>query len=120
MTHSTAILFVLAVCVSPAVFAATDGGAFVYDDHSRRDPFLPQVSAVGTVVTYEADLTAGDMVLEGIVADAQGNNMAVINGKIVRQGDRIGLFAVAAVRPEDVELVKDGQRFTVKLKKGGM
>lgn len=116
----TFIFFVLAVCVSPVVFAPADGGAFVYDDHSQRDPFVPQVSAAGTVVTYEADLTAGDMVLEGIVADAQGNNMAVINGKIVRQGDRIGLFAVTVVRPEDVELVKDGQRFTVKLKKGGM
>jgi len=113
-------IFVLSICIVPAVVASTDGGAFVYDDHGRRDPFLPQVSAAGTVITYEADLTAGDMVLEGIVTDAHGNNVAVINGKIVKQGDMIGLFAVAAVRPNDVELVKDDQRFTVKLKKGGM
>ncbi|MBI3314966.1 MAG: hypothetical protein HYZ86_03375 [Candidatus Omnitrophica bacterium] len=112
-------IVLLYVCIVPAVFASADGGAFVYDDHGRRDPFMPQVSAAGAVITYEADLTAGDMVLEGIVADAQGNNVAVINGKIVKQGDRIGLYAVAAVRPDDVELVKDDQRFTVKLKKGG-
>ncbi len=114
------VFFALAVCVFPAVFAPADSGAFVYDDHGRRDPFVPQVSAAGAVITYEADLTAGDMVLEGIVADAQGNNVAVINGKIVKQGDMIGLFAVAAVRLDNVELVKDGEQFTVKLKKGGM
>ena len=117
MRKSVVLLY---ICIVPAVFGFADGGAFVYDDHGRRDPFVPQVSAAGTVITYEADLTAGDMVLEGIVADAHGNNVAVINGKIVKQGDMIGLFEVAAVRPNDVELVKDGQRFTVKLKKGGM
>ena len=113
-------IFLLSVCIVSGVFAPADGRAFVYDDHGRRDPFVPQVSATGTVITYEADLTAGDMVLEGIVADAQGNNVAVINGRIIKQGDMIGPFAVAAVRLDDVELVKDGQRFTVKLKKGGM
>ncbi len=114
------ISFALAVCVFPAVFAPADGGAFVYDDHGRRDPFVPQVSAAGAVMTYEADLTAGDMVLEGIVADTRGNNVAIINGKIVKTGDMIGSYAVAAVRLDNVELVKDGEQFTVKLKKGGM
>ncbi len=103
-----------------AVFASVDGGTFVYDDHGRRDPFLPQVSATGTVITYEADLMPGDMILEGIVADAQGNNVAVVNGKIVKTGDMIGPYAVAAVRLDNVELVKDGQHSIVRLKKGGM
>jgi len=112
--------FALAVCVFPAVFASADGGTFVYDDHGRRDPFLPQVSATGTVIASEADLMPGDMVLEGIVADAQGHNVAVVNGKIVKTGDMIGPYAVAAVRLDNVELVKDGQHSIVRLKKGGM
>ena len=113
MNFGAMLILVLAVAVLGA-------RALAYDDHGRHDPFLPQVSPTGSVVTYEADLTAGDMVLEGIVADAQGNNVAIVNGKIVKKGDAIGPYAVAAVHPQDVELTKDQERFTVKLKKGGM
>ncbi len=99
-----------------AVFA--DAPAFVYNDQGRPDPFLPQVSPAGAVIT--ADLTTNDMVLEGIVVDAQGNNMAILNGKIVKKGDVVGLYTVAEVRSDNVELNKNGERFTVKLKKGEM
>ena len=113
--------FVLcAVIMCGASAALADVPAFVYNDHGRHDPFLPQVSAAGAVLTYEADLTANDMVLEGIVADAQGNNVAVLNGKVIKKGDVIGLYAVTAVGAQDVELTKGEEHFTVKLKKGSM
>ena len=114
----TFVLGALIMCGASVVLA--DGPAFVYNSHDRHDPFLPQVSAAGAVLTYEADLTANDMILEGVVADAQGNNMAIINGKIVKKGDAIGPYAVAAVGLGDVQLTKGEERFTVKLKKGGM
>ena len=114
----TFVLCLLIACGTSVVLA--DAPAFVYNDHDKRDPFLPQVSAAGAVLTYETDLTANDMVLEGIVADAQGNNVAVINGKVIKKGDAIGLYTVAAVGVQDVELTKGEEHFTVKLKKGNM
>ena len=114
----TFTFWVLIMCNASTILA--DAPAFVYNDHDRHDPFLPQVSAAGAVLTYESDLTANDMVLEGIASDARGNNMAIINGKIVKKGDAIGPYAVAAVGLGDVQLAKGEERFTVKLKKGGM
>ena len=49
----------------------------MYDDHGKRDPFLPLVSSTGMVVTYDEDLSVNDLVLEGIVADSAGNNAAL-------------------------------------------
>ena len=66
--------------------------AFVYNDHGKRDPFVPLVSSAGMVVTYDEDLSVNDLVLEGIVADASGNNVAIVNGKIVKAHDQIGPY----------------------------
>ncbi len=93
---------------------------FIYNDHGKHDPFLPLVSSAGAIVTYDADLTMNDLVLEGIVADAKGgSNLAIINGKVVKNKDKVGLFVIDIINEDSVELLKDAQRFTLKLKKGG-
>ena len=111
-------LCLMIICGASIVLADTP--AFVYNDHGKYDPFLPRVSAAGAVLTYETDLTVNDMVLEGIVADARGDNVAVINSKVVKKGDAVGLYTVATVGTRDVELTKGGEHFTLKLKKGSM
>ena len=112
----------VAVVLTSMVFVFSTAGTitFAYDDHGRHDPFLPLVSSAGDLISYDADLTANDMVLEGIVADPRGDNLAIINGKIVKQGDKVGPFIVAAVHVDRVELTKGQEQFLVKLKKGGM
>ena len=114
------IIFLLVLIFSGAENIFADNPAFVYNDHRHQDPFWPQVSATGIILTQEESLAVGDMILEGIVADAQGKNVAIINGKIVKKGDTIGVYSVAEVRSDEVDVLKDGERFTVKLKKGGM
>jgi hypothetical protein len=94
--------------------------AFVYDDHGKRDPFVPLVSSAGMVVTYDEDLSVNDLVLEGIVADATGNNAAIVNGKVVKVHDEIGPYVVDVIAIDHVEFLKGTQRFILKLKKGGM
>ncbi len=93
---------------------------FVYDDHGKRDPFAPLVNPNGAVVVYDTDLSLADLNLEGIVADTGGNNIAIINGKIVKVSDKVGPYVVVSIAVDHVKLSKEEEYFTLKLKKGGM
>ena len=95
-------------------------GAFVYNDHGKRDPLTPLVSSDGRVVDYDEDLLVNDFVLEGVVADTSGNNVAIVNGKIVKAHDQIGPYVVDAITVDHVEFLKGTERFILKMKKGGM
>ena len=108
---------VLLLLFSNLVYAQ---GAFVYDDHAKRDPFVPLVSSAGMVVTYDEDLAVNDLNLEGIVSDASGNNVAIVNGKVVKLRDQIGPYVVDVIAVDHVEFLKGTERFTLKIKRGGM
>ncbi len=107
------------VASSVAVVYAQDK-PFVYNDHGKHDPFWPLVSPNGTMIIYDSDLSATDMVLEGIVVDVQGNNLAIVNRKIVKKGDRIGPYTVELITNDQVDVVKGQEHLTLKLKKGGV
>ena len=108
------LCFVLMLLFENLVYAQ---GAFVYDDHGKRDPFVPLVSSSGMVVTYDEDLSVNDLVLEGIVADASGNNAAIVNGKVVRAHDQVGPYRVDLIAVDHVELLKGTERFILRVKK---
>ncbi len=108
-------IFVLLLFCSNSVYAQE---AFVYNDHGKRDPFVPLVSSTGMVVTYDEDLSVNDLVLEGIVADTSGNNAAIVNGKVVKAHDQIGPYVVDVIAMDHVEFLKGTQRFILRLKKG--
>jgi hypothetical protein len=110
-------IFVIVLFFSNLVYAQE---AFVYDDHGKRDPLVPLVSSAGMVVTYDEDLSVNDLVLEGIVADASGDNAAIVNGKVVKTHDQIGPYVVDSIAVDHVEFLKGTDRFILKLKKGGM
>ncbi len=110
-------VFVLIFLIANSVYAQEN---FIYNDHGKRDPFVPLVSSSGMVVTYDEDLSVNDLVLEGIVADASGNNVAIVNGKIVKTHDQIGPYIVDLIAVDHVEFLKGTERFILKLKKGEM
>lgn len=95
---------------------------FVYDDHGRHDPFAPLVTPAGSMITYDTDLSMTDLVVEGIVADSQGNNAAIINGKIVAAGDALGAYSIDKINVDGVEVSKGEQHLEIKVKKekGGL
>ena len=109
--------FVLILLSANSVYAQ---GVFVYDDHGKRDPFVPLVSSSGMVVTYDEDLSVNDLVLEGIVSDPSGNNAAIVNGKVVKVQDRLGPYVVDAIAADHVEFLKGNDKFILQLKKGAM
>ena len=92
---------------------------FVYDDHGKRDPFLPLVDSNGFIITYEDNLLLTDLVLEGIILGGDDNtNLAIINGKVLKKGDKIGPFIVLNISAKSVLLGKGKRKFDLKLKKG--
>ena len=112
-------LLILFCCFGPSLVGAEET-PFVYDDHGKRDPFAPVVNTSGAITVYDSNLSVVDLSLEGIVADAQGNNVAIINGKIVKPGDSIGPYVVDSIAVDMVGLTKDQDHFTLKLKRGGI
>ena len=109
-------IFVIIFFSTNSVYAQ---GNFVYDDHGKRDPFVPLVTSAGMVVTYDEDLSVNDLALEGIVADASGNNIAIVNGKVVKPGDHIGPYVVEVIAVDYVGFLKGTEHFKLMIKKGG-
>jgi hypothetical protein len=108
----------LGLCVVCGHAAAQDTGKFIYDDHGKRDPFWSLISAGGAFIAYDNDLTIGDMLLEGILVDQSGNNIAIINGQIVKAHDQLGPFRVVEITSDTVMLDKDGDQHTLRINKG--
>ena len=109
------LILALALLFTNSVYAAE---TFVYNDHGKRDPFVPLVSSTGIVVTYDQDLSVTDLVLEGIVADASGNNVAIVNGKIVKPDDQIGPYVVESIADDHVEFLKGSDKYSLRIKRG--
>ena len=98
-------------------YSFAEDESFVYDSQGKRDPFLRLVSPSGAVLSFDNDLQITDMVLEGIIQDPNGNNLAIINSVVVGPNDKVGLFVVSEVGKDRVVLVKGQESYVLKLKK---
>jgi len=121
--HISALILygIVAATGSPATFAAKDlveRDPFLYNDSGKRDPFWPLVSETGVIIRYdETSLSASDMVLMGVMTGAENKNVAVINGKIVKEGDMVGLFRVICVDADSVTLDNGNEEVSLHLRK---
>jgi len=112
------VIMVLCLVAGRYAYAGdTQTESFVYDDKGRRDPLMKLVTAEGTIVSYDMDLLIADLTLEGIIFDPHGNSLAIINGKIVKVDDKIGLFVVLAIEQSRIILSKGQEKFVLELKK---
>ena len=109
---------VLLVLMISIAVVADESKPFVYDDHGRRDPLWRLVSPNGVILNYETEFLITDLTLEGIVGDASGENLAIINGRILKAGDTIGEFSIEKISGDSIILKKEEQKFELKLKKG--
>ena len=90
---------------------------YTYNSHDRRDPFWPLVNSKGMIISFEKDLLATDLILEGIYVGEGGKNVAIINGKILQKEESIGVFTVKDIKENRVTLQKGQERVILKLKK---
>jgi len=90
---------------------------FTYNDSGKRDPFWSLLGGRGVIMNYDKDILLSDMVVEGVMAEPTGESVAIINGSIVKLGDKVGLFVVKDIKPNAVILEKGQETFTLKFKK---
>lgn len=109
------LFFIMAIIGACANVSANT--TFQYDDKGKRDPLVSLVTQEGAIITYETDFVISDLNLEGIVADRSGKNIAIINGRIVREGDSVGNFVVKEIFETSVVLMQGEKQFDLILKK---
>ena len=79
---------------------------FRYDNHGRRDPFIPV-----TEVSRGTLLGSGELRLEGIVIDQAGSSYVLVNGQVLREGEELEGFALKKVEPNRAFFEKEGETF---------
>ncbi len=112
-------LFMMSIAVSNSTAQdnPSEQPSFVYQDHGKKDPFWPLVSSAGNIINYDSDLSVTEMALEGIMLGANGNAVAIVNGKVVKKGDKMGDFLVESIEKDFVVFSKGDEKFELRLKK---
>ena len=112
------VLMVFGIAVAQDTQDEQSQKPFVYDDNGRRDPLWPLVNSNGAILNYESEFLITDLALEGIMVGTDGENLAIINGRVLKTNDSIGQFAVERIAGDSIILKKGKQKFELKLKKG--
>lgn len=83
-------------------------------EYGRKDPFAPISADVRTVTGKPPVKPALKLKLEGIIWDTL-NPIAIINGRTVKQGDRIGNKTIVKIERNTVELYDGKKRTKLRL-----
>ncbi len=82
-----------------------------------RDPFQPPEEEnvpPPEIQQPEEVLSTDELVLYGTLVGAEGA-VAIINGKIVKEGEKIGKYQVLSIKRKKVILDKEGKRYVLYL-----
>ena len=108
---------VFVIFSSPPLF----GEGYEYYSKGKRDPFVPLIT--GTVIKYSLGLqaieTIEDIILEGIILDPHGESIAVLNGEIVKEGDRAYNIEIVKIYYNAVTIKLNEKVHTINLVEEG-
>ncbi|MCG2711541.1 MAG: hypothetical protein L6416_04355 [Candidatus Omnitrophica bacterium] len=108
------------LCTVAAAGAWASVRDFTYEDKGNRDPFISLVTQDGRILPGAKTASDSENIeLEGIIWDPRGNSMAIINGKLVKEKERIMDMQVLIIKKASVILQKEGKVMVINLKKGG-
>lgn len=119
-TCANILVFLLGIFIVAGARASTRD--FTYEDKGNRDPFLSLVKD-GHIVEEPTTLSEiGNIELEGIIWDPNGKSMAIINGKLVKEKQRIMNMQVLKIKKASIILQKEGKVMVINLKqkRGGI
>ena len=102
-------MFAMAAALVCAAAQAQDAGS--------NDPTRPPASMSAPVIPGTVAAPAGVPEVQSILVSLRpgGRRVAVINGKTLRQGDRIGGAVLESIEPTHVVLRRGGQKQILKL-----
>jgi sulfur carrier protein ThiS len=95
--------------------AAALAGSFTYDSKGKRDPFMPLVGYARQAVSIEDIISVEDINLEGIAVGRNGKMVAVINGMILKEGDKIGTLKVKKISAKSATVSMEGREYELSL-----
>jgi hypothetical protein len=85
---------------------------YTYDGHGKRDPFVPLVGIDKPTVSKLEDVTSiADIRLEGIAGRPGGKMAAILNGEIVKEGDRFGDITIKKITTKMVTIIMSGKSY---------
>ena len=119
LTRKTSLLIFL---ISVSIFISSYAAArdFTYKEKGNRDPFISLVTPDGRILPgARATTESGSVELEGIIWDPGGKSVAILNGKLVKEKQRIRGMQVLRIKKASVVLQKGGKVMVIELKKGG-
>ena len=111
------VLIGVAVAASPYLLP---GSVFGYDSQGQRDPFVPlavQEEKRLRPSTLEEIVDVEDLILEGIAISPSGRNVAILNGRIVKEKNSIGVIQIKKISKKIVELSIGGKNYSLSLQK---
>ncbi|MDD5437295.1 MAG: hypothetical protein PHX20_07110 [Candidatus Omnitrophica bacterium] len=120
MVRKRLLALLIPLMFIPAVSLGAEG--FRYDAHGKRDPMVPligQEKAAGAMIPISEAVSIDDLRLEGIVAQASGHSMAVMNGELVKENFKAGEVEIKKILKKSVVLTISGKEYTVNLPEEG-
>lgn len=112
--YSVLMLGVLYFALTAYCFAQE---VFVYDSKGKRDPFITLVTPDGRLLKLDEVQGVAALLLEGIIYDKNGMSYAIVNGEVVRVGDKVEGHQVLKIEEKKIIFIKDGQMVALELKK---
>jgi len=98
----------------------SSGADYKYESHGKRDPFVPLVGIDAPAASRLEDVTSiADVKLEGIASAPGGKIAAILNGEIVKEGDRFGDIEVGKITNRAVTIVMGGKNYDKELAEEG-
>lgn len=118
----TGVFLILSIAIFAAVYF--DSYAEVrYESRGRRDPFVPLIGMDRPAATRLEDVSSiADIKLEGIAVKAEGKKAAILNGEVLKEGDKVGEVELVKITNKYVTILVGGKSYDVNLseEEGGM
>lgn len=109
-----------AVAIILATVILTHGQSFKYEAKGKRDPFIPLIGQDRVKVSGLLDIVSiDDVKLEGIAIGPTGQKMVMINGEMMKQGDKVGEVLIKRITKNSVTISISGKDHNIKLPEEG-
>lgn len=114
------LLPLTATFIAALILCAVEARAgYKYESHGRRDPFVPLVGFAekGTKDGLKGVYTVEDLKLQGITKGGDGSKRVILNGEIMKEGDKIERVTVISVGKDSVKVRLDDIDYELELYK---
>lgn len=100
------------IIIMMGVFAAIPQILFSYEAGGKRDPFIPLIGQEKVKSSGLENITSiEDVALEGMAVGAGNKNIAILNGQMVKEGDKFGTLIIKKISNKQVDLSIEGKNY---------